>query len=109
MSNKAPDERLPTRAGVMVAAIARGIPADHLDVASVTRPAIHDEHSLIVRVIACGVCGTDVHILEGTSYRPSMPFVLGHEIVGIVVEAGQEASEWLGRRIAVWLTLARLR
>lgn len=30
-----------------------------------------------------------------------MPFVLGHEIVGIVVEAGQEASEWLGRRIAV--------
>jgi alcohol dehydrogenase len=30
-----------------------------------------------------------------------MPFVLGHEIVGIVVEAGREASEWLGRRIAV--------
>jgi len=101
MRNKLPDERLPTQAGVMIAAIARGIPADHLDVASVTRPVIHDEHSLIVRVIACGVCGTDVHILEGTSYRPSTPFVLGHEIVGIVVEAGREASEWVGRRIAV--------
>lgn len=39
---------------------------------------------VLVRVNACGVCGTDVHIVEGTS-RSAPPVVLGHEYAGVVV------------------------
>ena len=44
------------------------------------RPARPDE--VVIRVDACGICGTDLHILAGHSYRPELPFVLGHEPVG---------------------------
>ena len=55
---------------------------------------------LLVRVEACGICGTDLHILEGEAYRPKLPFVLGHEPAGEVVEArGPQAERWLGRRV----------
>jgi propanol-preferring alcohol dehydrogenase len=59
---------------------------------------------LLVRVEACGICGTDLHILEGSSYRPALPFVLGHEPVGLVVDAaGPASAEWLGRRVTLTL------
>jgi len=46
------------------------------------------EDEVLVRVEACGVCGTDVHIMEGTS-RSSPPVVLGHEYAGRVEETGK--------------------
>jgi propanol-preferring alcohol dehydrogenase len=59
---------------------------------------------LLVRVEACGICGTDLHILEGSSYRPALPFVLGHEPVGRVLDAaGPAGPEWLGRRVTLTL------
>jgi D-arabinitol dehydrogenase (NADP+) len=45
----------------------------------------------IVKVLACGVCGTDVHILSGEFPVP-YPCIAGHEAVGIVDEPGSEAS-----------------
>jgi propanol-preferring alcohol dehydrogenase len=57
-----------------------------------------------VQVEACGICGTDLHILEGSSYRPALPFVLGHEPVGRVLDAaGPGAQEWSGRRVTLTL------
>ena len=39
-------------------------------------------------VEGCGICGTDLHIMEGLSYHPEMPLALGHEPVGVVTEVG---------------------
>ncbi|HEX9007095.1 MAG TPA: zinc-dependent alcohol dehydrogenase family protein [Bacteroidota bacterium] len=56
---------------------------------------------LLVKVEACGVCGTDVHIVEGTS-RSTPPVVLGHEYAGTVADAGQGSGPALvGTRVAV--------
>jgi 2-desacetyl-2-hydroxyethyl bacteriochlorophyllide A dehydrogenase len=59
---------------------------------------------LLLHVEACGVCGTDLHILAGESYRPELPFVLGHEPVGVVraVGDGVDAGS-LGRRVTMTL------
>jgi 2-desacetyl-2-hydroxyethyl bacteriochlorophyllide A dehydrogenase len=55
---------------------------------------------LLIHVEACGICGTDLHILDGEAYRPQVPFVLGHEPAGEVVEGrGAAAEEWMGRRV----------
>ena len=43
---------------------------------------------VVLRVRACGVCRTDLHILDGELAEPKLPLVLGHQIVGEVVEAG---------------------
>lgn len=43
---------------------------------------------ILVRVEACGICGTDVHIVEGTS-RSTPPVVIGHEYTGIVTDVAQ--------------------
>jgi len=42
---------------------------------------------VLVKVMACGICGTDLHIIEGSS-RSSPPVVLGHEYVGIIADVG---------------------
>jgi 2-desacetyl-2-hydroxyethyl bacteriochlorophyllide A dehydrogenase len=85
------------------AAVVEELPAAALTVVEMDppEPAPGD---LVVRVEACGICGTDLHILEGSSYRPTLPFVLGHEPVGRVVGAAEPAGrEWLGRRVTLSL------
>ena len=37
--------------------------------------------------------------MAGESYRPTLPFVLGHEFAGVVAAAGADADDWLGRRV----------
>jgi alcohol dehydrogenase, propanol-preferring len=56
----------------------------------------------LLRVRACGVCRTDLHVLDGELTRPKLPLVLGHEIVGeVVASAGRFAT---GDRVGVpWL------
>jgi alcohol dehydrogenase, propanol-preferring len=52
---------------------------------------------LLVRVETCGVCRTDLHILDGELLRPKLPLVLGHQIVGTVVgEDRRVGIPWLG-------------
>ncbi len=55
---------------------------------------------VLVRVEACGICGTDVHIVEGSS-RSTPPVVLGHEFAGVVEDAGDQEGFVPGQRIAV--------
>ena len=60
---------------------------------SVPWPAIPKKAALI-KVGACGVCGTDLHILKGHWPKPlPWPFTLGHEIGGVLVEVGSEFTE----------------
>ncbi|MEU6307073.1 zinc-dependent alcohol dehydrogenase family protein [Streptomyces chartreusis] len=56
---------------------------------------------VVVDVAACGLCGTDLHILQG-EFAPTLPVVPGHEFAGEVVGLGSEVTELaLGDRVAV--------
>src|SRR5690349_836071 len=56
-------------------------------------------------VSACGVCRTDLHILDGELAEPKLPLVMGHQILGVVREAGEGAERFApGDRVGVpWL------
>lgn len=56
-------------------------------------------------VRACGVCRTDLHVLDGELDRPALPLVLGHQVVGLIDAVGDGvAPERMGRRVGVpWL------
>jgi propanol-preferring alcohol dehydrogenase len=60
---------------------------------------------ILIKVGACGVCRTDLHILDGELPRPALPLVPGHEIVGVVVGKGGRATGLReGDRVGVpWL------
>ena len=47
---------------------------------------------VLVKVIACGVCRTDLHIVDGELEHPKLPLIPGHEIVGMVVKTGSEVT-----------------
>src|ERR671935_140091 len=52
---------------------------------------------VLVRVRACGVCRTDLHVADGELAEPKLPLVLGHQIVGEDVESGERLGiPWLG-------------
>lgn len=59
---------------------------------------------LLLRVRACGVCRTDLHIVEGELPPPRSPLVPGHQIVGDVAARGEGVAVPLGSRVGVsWL------
>lgn len=60
---------------------------------------------LLIRVRCCGVCRTDLHVLDGELEGPKLPLILGHQIVGIVVAAGRDVDGVVeGQRVGVpWL------
>ena len=60
---------------------------------------------VLLRVLACGVCRTDLHILDGDLPKPKLPLILGHEIIGEVIEIGSEVDQLsIGDRVGVpWL------
>jgi propanol-preferring alcohol dehydrogenase len=60
---------------------------------------------VLISVHACGVCRTDLHIVDGELTEPKLPLVPGHQIVGTVVEAGNGAERFTpGERVGVpWL------
>lgn len=64
---------------------------EHLELRDVPDPAPGPDEVLI-RVAACGICGSDVHGYDGSTGRRIPPIVMGHEAAGIVVEVGTEVS-----------------
>jgi alcohol dehydrogenase, propanol-preferring len=79
-------------------------PGKSLRAAHVATPAPSPEQVLI-RVKACGVCRTDLHILDGELKEPKLPLVLGHQIVGVVAAKGEKVERFTqGDRVGVpWL------
>jgi propanol-preferring alcohol dehydrogenase len=76
--------------------------AFHLRIEDVSRPQVAPGHVLL-RVLACGVCRTDLHIVEGDLPVLRQPLIPGHQIVGEVIE-GASASLPLGTRVGVsWM------
>lgn len=58
-----------------------------------------------IRVRACGVCHTDLHIVEGELELPLLPLVPGHQVVGVIEACGPGVTQWaIGDRVGVpWL------
>ncbi len=77
-------------------------PGAEPEIRSVPWPDIPKKAALI-QIGACGVCGTDLHILKGHWPKPlPWPFTLGHELGGVIVEAGPEFTEdFMGRPLTV--------
>ncbi len=63
------------------------------------------EHEILLRVTACGVCRTDLHIVDGELRAHKTPLIPGHEVVGMVVHTGELAHQFeVGERVGVpWL------
>src|SRR3984957_20183144 len=74
----------------------------HLEAVTVPTPG---PGQVLIRVHACAVCRTDLHVVDGELTEPKLPLVPGHEIVGTVVEAGPGAARFRpGDRVGVpWL------
>jgi len=75
-----------------------------VEVSAVADPA-PGPREVVVAVSACGLCGTDLHILEG-EFAPSLPVVPGHEFAGVVAAVGSAVDEAVdklavGTRVAV--------
>lgn len=62
-------------------------------------------HELLIRVKACGICRTDLHIIDGELNAPKLPLIPGHQIVGIVESCGASVDGFtIGQRVGVpWL------
>ncbi|MFB7290996.1 zinc-dependent alcohol dehydrogenase family protein [Actinacidiphila glaucinigra] len=71
-----------------------------IELATVEDPA-PGPRDVVVAVAACGLCGTDLHILQG-EFAPTLPIVPGHEFAGEVVAVGSAVTEVaVGARVAV--------
>ena len=65
-------------------------------------PPVAGPGEVLLEVAACGICRTDLHVVDGELERPKLPLVPGHQIVGRVVEGGERFGA--GARVGVpWL------
>ncbi len=69
---------------------------------AVPQPGAND---VLIKIDACGVCRTDLHVFDGELAKPKLPLILGHEIVGTVATVGSAVKHFqAGDRIGVpWL------
>jgi len=75
----------------------------HIDV---PEPAIGPE-DVLVRVAACGICGSDVHGLDGSTGRRRPPVIMGHEAAGTIAAVGSAVSGWsVGDRVTFDSTIS---
>jgi len=59
----------------------------------VPEPKLHEDEVLIA-VRACGICGSDVHGMDGSTGRRRPPIIMGHEASGVIVEVGEKVTAW---------------
>lgn len=66
---------------------------------------VPEENQVLIKIHACGVCRTDLHIVDGELTNPKLPLIIGHEIVGSVVKLGKNVSGFkVGDKVGVpWL------
>ena len=82
-------------------------PGSALEQRSLEIPRIQTPDQVLLKVEACGICRTDLHIVDGELDEPALPLVPGHQIVGTVVAAGESAGLEDGQRVGVpWLGYA---
>lgn len=73
-----------------------------LHVIDMKKPRIDPVNNVLIKISASGICGSDVGIYQGTNAAATYPRVIGHEIVGYVVEVGEGATKVkVGDRVIV--------
>lgn len=61
---------------------------------------------VVIRVMACGIDGTDLKLLDGFGYTPELPFVMGHEPAGVVDAVGENVADFApGDRVIPYIFL----
>lgn len=65
----------------------------HLEIAQVADPE-PGPHDVVVAVRACGICGSDIHGLDGSTGRRRPPLVMGHEAAGVVHQVGSAVAQY---------------
>ena len=63
-----------------------------LELVEMPRPEIGPE-DVLVRVKACGICGSDVHGMDGSTGRRIPPIIMGHEAAGVIAETGARSTD----------------
>ena len=59
-----------------------------------------DSNEVLIEVKACGICGSDVHGMDGSTGRRKPPIVMGHEASGVIAAVGANVSGWkIGDRV----------
>ena len=51
------------------------------------------EDQVLIKIIACGICRTDLHVLDGELTKPKLPLIPGHEIIGTVISTGKNVQD----------------
>ena len=75
---------------------------DELRIIEMDMPEIDEKNNVLVKIKASGICGSDIGIYHGTNAAATYPRVIGHEIVGEVVEAGPTAKKVkVGERVII--------
>lgn len=64
-----------------------------LQIIEMDKPVITEHDNVLIKMKAAGICGSDVHIYHGQNAAATYPRVIGHEMVGEVVEAGSNATK----------------
>ena len=67
---------------------------NEIEIQNFSKPKVADD-AILVKIKACGVCGTDVHIFRGHQKTTPFPLIPGHEFSGVVEELGKNANESL--------------
>jgi L-iditol 2-dehydrogenase len=79
-----------------------------LEIKDVPKP-VPQPDEVLVRVMAAGICGSDVHGIDGSSGRRIPPIIMGHEASGVIESAGSEVTGWQpGDRVTFDSTIYRL-
>jgi len=91
----------------MVLGAFRPAAEDPLELKDVPVPSLRSE-DILIRVRCCGVCHTDLHAVEGELPGAKLPLIPGHEVIGVVEQAGEKAKRFReGQRVgAAWLRSA---
>ena len=72
---------------------------DNLVYQEVDKPVISGD-DVLVRVMACGICGSDIHGMDGSTGRRIPPLIMGHEASGVIEEVGGNVAGWqVGDRV----------
>jgi L-iditol 2-dehydrogenase len=66
---------------------------NHFSYQDVDCPSITDT-DVLIEVKACGICGSDVHGMDGSTGRRQPPIVMGHEAAGVITSVGSNVTEW---------------
>lgn len=76
-----------------------------LELLDVPEPELGPE-DVLVRVACCGICGSDVHGLDGSTGRRRPPVIMGHEAAGVIAQVGPGVDGWsVGNRITLDSTI----